>query len=132
VSDRAHPISRPLPNSGGPKSKHSSTKSRSNTSSQSPSLPSPSSPAFGEAQIVSPSTVEQGQGFFDLEDEPPVREGGFPGRIGAPAGGFPMTGFAGTGNSGGGKRSRDFGAFLARRGDDDDEEEERRVGTDGV
>ena len=43
-----------------------------------------------------------------------------------------MTGFAGAGNSGGegGKRSRDFGVFLARRGD---EEEERRVGNvDGV
>ena len=72
-----------------------------------------------------------------MEDEPPVREGGrigggeFPvGRIGG--GSFPMTGFAGTGNAGGGggKRSRDFRVFLARRGD---EEEERRVeDVDGV
>ena len=107
----------------------------------------PSSPAFsdthGQAQIVSPITVEQGQGFFDLENDLPVREegrfpgrigsGAFPaGRIGAPGGGFPITGFAGKGNGGGGggKRCKDFGAFLARRGD---EEEERRVGdVDGV
>ena len=42
-----------------------------------------------------------------------------------------MTGFAGAGNSGGegGKRSRDFGAFLARRGG---EEEKGRVAEDGV
>ena len=54
-------------------------------------------------------------------------------RIGAQGGGsFPMTGFAGTSNGGseGGKRSRDFGALLARRGD---EEEKGRVGdVDGV
>ena len=72
-----------------------------------------------------------------MEDELPVREGGrigggeFPvGRIGA--GSVPMTGFAGTGNGGrggGGTTSRDFGAFLARRGDG----EEGRVGdVDGV
>ena len=74
-----------------------------------------------------------------MEDELPVREGGrigggddggFPvGRIG---GGFPMTGFSGTGNGGGGggQRSRDFGVFLARRGD---EEGNSRVGdVDGV
>ena len=57
--------------------------------------------------------------------------GEFPvGRMGG--GSFPMAGFAGTGNSGGegGKRSRDFGAFLARRGD---EEERSQVGdVDGV
>ena len=44
-----------------------------------------------------------------------------------------MTGFIGTenaGGGGGGKRSRDLDAFLARRGD---EEGERRVGNvDGV
>jgi hypothetical protein len=139
ASDRApKPISQstfphqPLP---APKSKHSSqSRSRSNTSSQSPSLPSsPSSAAaFSEAQIVSPSTVEQGQGFFDLGDDDYHQSNataGFPvGRIGGGGGGgFPMTGFAGVGNAGGGKRSRDFGAFLARRG----EEEEGLVG-DGV
>ena len=76
-------------------------------SSLSPSLLSPSSPAFSEAQIVSLSTVEQGQGFFDLEDELPVREGGrigggkFP--VGQISGGsFPMMGIAGIGNSRGG------------------------------
>ena len=149
ASDRAHHTAQsdqPIPNPGDPRSKRSSTsqsRSRSNTSSQSPSLPSPSSPAFSESRIVSPSTVEQGQGFFDLEDELPVRSpgriggddvGGFPvARIGAPGGsGFPITGFAGARSvgGGGGRRSRDFGAFLARRGD---EEEEGRVGdVDGV
>ena len=144
ASDRAH-HHQPIPNPGGPKSKHSQSKSRSNTSSQSPSLPSPSSRAFSEAQIVSPSTVERGQGFFDLGDELPVSEGeGFPRQIeggnggalpvGGIGGSFPITGFAetGTGRGGGGKRSREFGAFLARRGDEL-EEEERRVGdVDGV
>ena len=149
ASDRAHHTAQsdqPIPNPGDPRSKRSSTsqsRSRSNTSSQSPSLPSPSSLAFSESRIVSPSTVEQGQGFFDLEDELPVRSpgriggddvGGFPvARIGASGGsGFPITGFAGARSvgGGGGKRSRDFGAFLARRGD---EEEEGRVGdVDGV
>ena len=147
ASDQAHHISQstllpqPLP-----KSKQSQCRSRSNTSSQSPSLPSPSSPVFsvthGQAQIVSPSTVEQGQGFFDLENDLTVREeegfpgriggGGFPvARIGTSGGGFPITGFAGKGNGrgGGGKRSRDFGAFLARRGD---EEQKGRVAEDGV
>ena len=87
ASDRAH-HHQPIPNPGGPKSKHPQSRSSSNTSSQSPSLPSPSSPAFSKAQTVSPSTVEQGQGFFDLEDALPVREGGFPGRIGG--GEFPV------------------------------------------
>jgi hypothetical protein len=46
---------------------------------------------------------------------------GFPvGRIG----GFPMTGFAGVGNAGGGQKLRGLVAFLARRG----EEEEGLVG----
>ena len=104
---------------------HSST-----TTSQSPSLASPSLPAFpAEVQeVVSPSTVEQGQGFFDLEDEQlPVRNNAsapqadvpkvsaeFPStRIGG--GGFPMTGFGG----GEARKAKDFGAFLARRGDDE-------------
>jgi len=104
---------------------HSST-----TTSQSPSLASPSLPAFpAEVQeVVSPSTVEQGQGFFDLEDDHlPVQNNAsvpqadvpknnteFPTtRIGG--GGFPMTGFGG----GGARKTRDFGAFLARRGDDE-------------
>ncbi|KDR76553.1 hypothetical protein GALMADRAFT_450342 [Galerina marginata CBS 339.88] len=140
----------------------SSATTTSTSTSQSPSLPSPISPSFSalphapavrvqENQIVSPSTVEQGQGFFDLEDEMPVRKavgagagvvGPGPGpavgvhgkattefpsaRIGGGAGGggFPMTGFGGGGQGGGVKRSRDFGAFLARRGDGDDEDGE--------
>ncbi|KIM36720.1 hypothetical protein M413DRAFT_449055 [Hebeloma cylindrosporum] len=103
---------------------HSST-----TASQSPSLASPSLPAFpAEVQeVVSPSTVEQGQGFFDLEDELPVRNNTSAPQVDVPkigaefpstrigGGGFPMTGFGG----GGARKPRDFGAFLARRGDDD-------------
>ncbi|EDR01269.1 uncharacterized protein LACBIDRAFT_333478 [Laccaria bicolor S238N-H82] len=122
ASDRAQPNPAvPNPNRPKSKSKRSSTsqsRSRSNTSSQSPSLQSPSSPAFSDAQIISPSTVEQGQGFFDLENDlnemPVGRIGGDAGRIGGGGGGFLMTGFGG----GGGKRSSDFGAFLARRGDE--------------
>ena len=78
-----------------------------------------------------------------MKDELAVREGeGFPGQIeggnggtfpvGRIGGSFPTTGFAGTGGvgGGGGKMSRDFGAFLARRGDD---EEKGRIGdVDGV
>jgi len=101
------------------------------TTSQSPSLASPSLPAFpAEAQqVVSPSTVEQGQGFFDLEDEQqPVRNNNAsPAQVGIPkadvdfpsvrigGSGFPMTGFGG----GGARKVSDFGAFLARRGDDE-------------
>jgi len=35
-----------------------------------------------------------------------------------------MTGFAGVGSTGGGKRSKSFGAFLARRGDEEGVEAE--------
>ncbi|CAA7257375.1 unnamed protein product [Cyclocybe aegerita] len=105
------------------KKSKSSSKSRSSaTTSQSPSIASPVSSAFPGMphEIVSPSTIEQGQGFFDLDDELPVRRSpatpDFPStRIGgAPAGGFPITGFGGVA---GAKRSKDFGAFLATRGD---------------
>ncbi|KAF8970316.1 hypothetical protein BDZ97DRAFT_1790850 [Flammula alnicola] len=126
---------------GKPTKKKSSKSSSSRTTrshssaatSQSPSLPSPISPAFSASaqEVVSPSTVEQGQGFFDLEDELPVRkrspmpsagdapklQAEFPTtRIGGGGAGFPSTGFGG----GGTKRTRDFGAFLARRGDEDE------------
>ena len=73
-----------------------------------------------------------------MEDELPVREGGFPGWIGGGdgspfpdgwiSGSFPITGFAWTGNDGGGGGKRYFGAFLARQGD---EEEKGRVGDVG-
>lgn len=126
------------------KSKSSSSRtSRSHSSATaSPSLPSPVSPAFAqEAQVVSPSTVEHGQGFFDLEDDvdsTPVRRSrkgssayaaqfskseivqeettsAFPAtRIGG-SGGFPSTGFGG-----GASRARDFGVFLSRRGDEEE------------
>ena len=93
------------------------------TTSQSPSLPSPISSAFSN-EIISPSTVEHGQGFFDVEDsaDPSISDdvkkpvGEIPtSRIG---GEFPMTGFRGL-TGVGTKRSRDLGAFLAIRGDED-------------
>jgi len=62
--------------------------------------------------MVGPSTVEQGQGFFDSEDayHQSNANAGFPvGRIGG--GGFPMKGFAGVGRAGGGKMSRDSVRF---------------------
>jgi len=105
---------------------HSSSAKSSTTASESPSIPSPLSPNFpaGIQQVVSPSTIEQGQGFFDLEEEElpqpqgmsPVKPTAeFPStRIGG--GSFPITGF---GNPTGGSRTRDLGAFLASRGDDD-------------
>jgi len=111
------------------KSKSSSSrtsKSRSSaTTSQSPSIASPASPGFpAEVQeIVSPSTVEQGQGFFDLEDEIPTKKPSAPttdfpsARLGG-GGGFPSTGFGG---SNGARRTKDFGAFLAHRGDEAEE-----------
>jgi hypothetical protein len=81
--------------------------------------------------MVSPSTVEQGQGFFDLEDEQlPVRNNNAsPPQVGIPkvnvdfpstrigGGGFPMTGFGG----GGARKIKDFGAFLATRGHDEED-----------
>lgn len=119
--------------SSGSKNSHtrSSNKSHSSTTSQSPSLSSPSSAAFPDipAQVVSPSTVEQGQGFFDLEEDelvkpvvPSAARNGFPSTGfarggGAAGGGFPSTGFTGAGLRG--QQSRDMGAFLARRGDEE-------------
>jgi len=96
----------------------------SSTTSQSPSLPSPISPGFSNG-IVSPSTVEQGQGFFDAEDSigPSIPDdvtksvGEFPApRLG---GEFPTTGFRVLTGIGA-KRTRDLGAFLARRGDENE------------
>ncbi|KAF5318825.1 hypothetical protein D9619_010986 [Psilocybe cf. subviscida] len=114
------------------KASNSSRTTRSHSSagtSQSPSIPSPVSPSFAAPQaVVSPSTIEQGQGFFDLEDERPIRKDSlsvheppqspakFPTtRIGGGGGGFPSTGFGGASST----RAKDFGAFLAHRGDDD-------------
>ncbi|KJA13596.1 hypothetical protein HYPSUDRAFT_49753 [Hypholoma sublateritium FD-334 SS-4] len=133
------------------KSKSSSSRTSrshsSTTASQSPSIPSPLSPTFvngvQDTAVVSPSTVEHGQGFFDLEPEAPVkrsRKGSsayaaqfsknenlpeempeptstFPvSRIGGGSReGFPSTGFGGAGAS----RARDFGVFLSKRGDDE-------------
>jgi len=107
------------------KSSRTTATTNSSTTSHSPSLPSPISLAFSNG-IVSPSTVEQGQGFFDAEDpvrpcitndvKKPVEEFLTPKLKG---GEFPMTGFRGLSGVGA-KRTGDFGAFLARRGDEDD------------
>ncbi|KAF8816738.1 hypothetical protein BYT27DRAFT_7181169 [Phlegmacium glaucopus] len=107
------------------KSSRTSVTTDSSTISQSPSLPSPISPTFSNG-IVSPSTVEQGQGLFDAEDsvgpsipndvKKPVGEFSTPRLRG---GEFPMTGFRGL-TSVGVKRTGDLGAFLARRGDEDE------------
>lgn len=89
----------------------------SSATSQSPSLPSPTSLAFCN-EIVSPSTVEHGQGVFDAEDSADIKtpvEGLTTPRLG---GEFPMTGFRGL-TGVGAKRTGDLGAFLARRGDED-------------
>ena len=110
----------------GRKTNSSRTSATTGTStiSQSPSLPSPISSAFSN-EIISPSTVEHGQGFFDAEDSvsPSIPDdvkkpvGEFPtSRLGG--GEFPMTGFRGLAGVGT-KGSRDLGAFLAIRGDED-------------
>lgn len=99
--------------SSQPRSRTSATTGSSATS-QSPSLASPVSLAFSN-EIVNPSTVEHGQGFFDAEDSVgPVRDSATP-KLG---GEFPMTGFRGL-TGVGAKRTGDLGAFLARRGDED-------------
>jgi hypothetical protein len=104
--------------------KRNSRTSATTGSSQSPSLPSPISLAFPSG-IISPSTVEHGQGFFDAENSvgPSIQDdvnkhvGAFPTtRLGG--GEFPMTGFRGL-TGVGAKGSRDLGAFLAIRGDED-------------
>lgn len=108
-------------------SKSTATRSSTTTRSDSPSLPSPTSPTFlrhrhpdtiaNTTGVVSPSTIEQGQGFFDIGDDDDARcnnikqahsvnvpKGG--------GGGFPSTGF-GINRGHGSAKSRD-GAFLAR------------------
>ena len=112
------------PQLGRKKNSRTSAITGTSTASQSPSLPSPISPAFSNG-IISPSTVEHGQGLFDAEDSvgpsipDDVKEpvGEFPtSRLGG--GEFPMTGFRGL-TGVGAKGSRDLGAFLAIRGDED-------------
>jgi hypothetical protein len=130
------------------KSKSSSSRSKSTTgsrtakshssnasTSQSTSLASPISPTFGpdsQAFVVSPSTVEQGLGFFDAEDfapptPPPVATSPFASEFSkvqrGSSGGFPSTGFGMTGGGasrfGTRTKDRDAVAFLAKRGGDD-------------
>ena len=93
------------------------------TTSQSPSLPSPISSAFS-SEVISPTTVEHGQGFFDAEDSvgPSIPDDVKKAVVDMPTprlgGEFPMTGFRGL-TGVGAKGSRDLGAFLAIRGDED-------------
>ncbi|KAF8812611.1 hypothetical protein BYT27DRAFT_7251734 [Phlegmacium glaucopus] len=102
------------------KSSRTTVTTDSSTISQSSSLPSPISPTFSNG-IISPSTVEQGQGLFDAEDSvgPSI-----PNDVMKPVGGFstprlrggefPMTAFRGL-TGVGVKQTGDLGAFLARR-----------------
>ncbi|KAJ2928195.1 hypothetical protein H1R20_g8909, partial [Candolleomyces eurysporus] len=128
------------------KSKSSSSRSKSTTgsrtakshssnasTSQSTSLASPVSSNFGpdsQAFVVSPSTVEQGLGFFDAEDfapptPPPATSpfgSEFPKAQRGGGGGFPSTGFGMTSSGAsrfGARRDRDAVAFLSKRGEDD-------------
>ena len=102
-SDRMHPpseLSAMTTNSRKKKSKATNssqtTKSSSSTTSQ-PSL----------RQVISPSTVEQGQGYFDLEDVSVQKSD--PGYL-------PITGFGGTpANS---RMASSLGAILAQRGNE--------------
>ncbi|TFK18962.1 hypothetical protein FA15DRAFT_689654 [Coprinopsis marcescibilis] len=123
------------------KSRHgtSSSVSRTHSStasvSQPPSLAAQSPTAAGfpvgvittednAAEFVSPSTIEQGLGFFDADDFPPPSPGlglGSGGHGKAPVrserrGDFPIAGFGG-GGMGGGRKARDVAKFLANRGD---------------
>jgi len=85
---------------------HSSTGSVSQTAS----LPSPLSPSFPQNQFVSPTTVEQGLGFFDPEDlERPTQIV----TVRPEPSGFPSVGLGG--RSRGFSKARDLGAFLATR-----------------
>jgi len=60
--------------------------------------------------MVSPSTVEQGQGFFDIDDtDAPVNK--------PDPGYLPITGFGGTPATS--RVASNLGAILAQRGGDD-------------
>lgn len=103
------PTEGPLKHGKSKSSSSRTSKSRSSaTTSQSPSQSSPiaTNLTLETQRIVSPSTVEQGQGFFDLEDELPPRnqESAY----------FPITGFGG---ATGGRKASNVGVFLAERGD---------------
>ncbi|RXW20276.1 hypothetical protein EST38_g5570 [Candolleomyces aberdarensis] len=149
------PLSGPDPLAPAKKTKKSkSSRSKSTTgsrtakshssnasTSQSTSLASPVSPTFGpdsQAFVVSPSTVEQGLGFFDAEDFAPPTPPPAASPFGSEflkaqrggGGGFPSTGF-GMMSSGssrfGARKNRDAVAFLSKTGEDD-----RFGGADGL
>ena len=65
-----------------------------------------SSQDLSPRQLVSPSTVEQGQGFFDLEEDDV--------RVAKSGGYLPITGFGGA--SGTNRMASSLGAALAQRG----------------
>jgi len=88
------------------------TRSHSSTGSisQPPSLPSPLSPSFPQNQFVSPTTVEQGLGFFDPED---FDRSGQVVTVRPESSGFPSVGLGGRSRAF--SKARDIGAFLATR-----------------
>ena len=103
LSDRMHRTPVADSRQKRPKDKRSSSRTTKSSSSNTSQLPSP-------RQMVSPSTVEQGQGFFDLEDvDAPVDK--------ADAGYLPITGFGGTPASS--RMASNLGAMFAQRGGDD-------------
>ena len=115
------------PSSKGPSKPGKSRSSRSSqsrtsattSSSQSPPPPSPLTTTFApESQhIVSPSTVERGLGFFDLEDGEGLVQNHHHHHhqeSATAAAYFPITGFGGA--TGGRKKASSMGAFLAQRG----------------
>jgi len=85
------------------KDKKSSSSSKTTKSSSSTTSQTPASPR----QLVSPSNVEQGQGFFDVEDHVPVKK--------MDSGYLPITGFGGTPAPS--RMASNLGAILAQRGD---------------
>jgi hypothetical protein len=92
ISDRQHKST-----TKKPKSKSKKTSSSRTTRSSSSHTPS-------SRHIVSPTTVEQGQGFFDLEEHDTAPDPGY----------LPITGFGGSLSTS--RKASYSGAILAQRG----------------
>ncbi|KXN84345.1 hypothetical protein AN958_12699 [Leucoagaricus sp. SymC.cos] len=113
-------------NRGKSQKRKSSRRSKSTLSSNdSTSIASPTSPAFipppHVATVISPTTVEQGQGFFDYEDEEPGRDSlpvsAYPHHSKKDSTGFPSTGLGVRPTAG--RAAMRGGAFLANARDDE-------------
>lgn len=104
LSDRMHPTSEHTQSrQNGKKGKRSSSRTTKSSSSNASQLSSP-------RQMVSPSTIEQGQGFFDIDDaDVPVNK--------PDPGYLPITGFGGTPATS--RMASNLGAILAQRGGND-------------